>query len=86
MPKEEFDMEDPLELNGQVVPCNEDNDDAMAVAFMEEFLFLGYSSGRILELFANPDYIGPYRVFKNKGLRHVNQLLTTTLNDWTPES
>ena len=36
MPKDEFDIGDPLELNGAVVPCGGDNDEAMATAEYRE--------------------------------------------------
>lgn len=83
MPKDESDIEDPLELNGAVVPCDEDNDEAMAVAFIEEFLFLDFTADRILELFKNPNYVGPNRAYRNKGEARVRELIDRTLEPWT---
>lgn len=82
MPKDEFDMEDPLELNGAVVPCDHDTDEEMAVAFIEEFFFLGFEPGRIFGLFQNPNYVGPNRVYRAKGEAHVLDLIGRTLEPW----
>ncbi|HPA17251.1 MAG TPA: hypothetical protein PLU30_05855 [Verrucomicrobiae bacterium] len=83
MPKDELDADDPLELNGAVVPCAEDNDEAMAIAFIEEFLLLNFTADGILDLFLNPAYIGPHRVFRNKGGDYVRDLIAQTLEPWT---
>ena len=83
MPKDESDIEDPLELNGAVVPCDGDNDEAMAVAFIEEFLFLDFTAERILALFRSPAHVGPHRVYRNKGDAHVRALIERTLEPWT---
>lgn len=83
MPKDEFDIEDPLELSGVVVACNEDNDEEMAVAFIEEFLFLDFTAERIFMLFSNPDHVGPHRIFRNKGGDYVRTLINQILEHWT---
>lgn len=83
MPKDEFDIEDPLELNGAVVPCEEDNDEAMAVAFIEEFLFLGFTSDRIFAIFKDNNHVGPNRVYRRKGEAYVRELIDRTLEPWT---
>ena len=83
MPKDEFDIEDPLELNGAVVPCEEDNDEAMAIAFIEEFLFLDFTADRILGIFKDPNHVGPNRVYRNKGEAYVRKLIDLTLAPWT---
>jgi hypothetical protein len=43
MPKDEFDFEDPLELNGMAFLSHEDTTNDMAECFAEEFMRLGYS-------------------------------------------
>ncbi len=83
MPKDETDIDDPMELNGAVVPCEADNDEDMAIAFIEEFLFLDFTAGRILELFKHPNYVGPHRVYRNKGEAYVRELIERTLAPWT---
>ena len=48
MPKDEFDFEDPLELNGMAFLTVEDTTDAMCECFIEEFMRMGYSAKQIL--------------------------------------
>ncbi len=83
MPKDETDIDDPLELNGAVVPCAEDNDEEMAAAFIEEFLMLDFTPERILQLFRAPNYVGPHRVYLAKGEAYVERLIETILEPWT---
>ena len=58
MPKDEFDFEDPLELNGVALLTHEDTTDEMAECFIEEFMRMGYNHKQILALFRNPHYLG----------------------------
>ena len=82
MPARESDPEDPLELNGAVVFTDEDLDEPMAETFIEEFFHLGWTPERILALFRHPGYLGPHRVWLNKGEDHVRRLIDTTLAPW----
>ena len=59
MPKDEFDFEDPFELNGMAFLTHEDTTDDMAECFIEEFMRMGYGSKQIFALFKNPHYLGP---------------------------
>ena len=54
MPKDEFDFEDPLELNGIALQTQEDTTDAMCECFIEEFMRMGHNAGQVLALFRNP--------------------------------
>ena len=55
MPKDEFDFEDPLELNGVGVRhAARTPTDAMAECFIEEFMRLGYNHKQILALVPQP--------------------------------
>src|SRR5262245_32971823 len=67
MPKDEFDFEDPLELNGVGLVCAEDTTDAMTECFIEEFLRLGYNHKQILALFRNPHYLGMNMALEKRG-------------------
>jgi hypothetical protein len=67
MPKDEFDFDDPLELNGVSVECTEDTTAAMTECFVEEFLRLGYNHKQILALFRNPQYLGMNLAMKKRG-------------------
>ena len=75
MPKDEFDFQDPFELNGQVVLTDEDTTDAMCECFIEEFVRLGYSAQRIYGLFGNPHYLGMHLVWQKRGPRFVRDAI-----------
>lgn len=82
MPKDEFDFEDPLELNGMAVLSAEDTTDAMAECFAEEFMRLGYDPRRILALFANPHYLGPNLAFQQRGEAYIRDLIAEVFARW----
>ena len=82
MPKDEFDFEDPLELNGMAVLSSEDTTDDMAECFAEEFMRLGYDHRRILALFANPHYLGPNLAFQQRGETFIRDLIAGVFARW----
>jgi hypothetical protein len=82
MPKDEFDFEDPLELNGVAFPTDEDTTDAMCECFIEEFMRLGYSAPRLLALFRNPNYIGMHMVLEKRGEAFVRDMLEEVFARW----
>jgi hypothetical protein len=73
MPKDEFDFEDPLELNGVGLVCNEDTTAVMAECFIEEFMRLGYDHKQILALFRNPHYLGMNLALQKRGEQFVRE-------------
>ena len=82
MPKDEFDFEDPLELNGVALLSNEDTMQPMAECFVEEFLRLGYNHKQIFALFQNPHYLGMNMVLQNRGEPFVRDLIAETFARW----
>jgi len=82
MPKDEFDFDDPIELNGVGIACRDDTTDAMTECFIEEFLRLGYNAKQILELFRNPHYIGMNMVVQNRGEQFVRERIAEILLRW----
>jgi hypothetical protein len=78
MPKDEFDFEDPLELNGVAFLTEEDTSAEMAECFAEEFMRMGYNHRQVLALFRNPQYIGPNMVFETKGEPFVRDIIAET--------
>jgi hypothetical protein len=82
MPKDEFDFEDPLELNGVALLTDDDTSRDMAECFITEFLRLGYHPERILSLFRNPHYLGPSLVLQNKGEGFVRELIAEVFAQW----
>ena len=82
MPKDEFDFEDPLELNGVAFLTAEDTQAEMTECFTEEFLRLGYNHLQVLALFRNPHYVGPHMVLANRGETFVRDIIAETFARW----
>lgn len=82
MPKDEFDFEDPFELNGMAFLTEEDTTNDMAECFVEEFMRLGYNHRQILALFHNPQYLGPHMAFEKRGEPFIRILITDVFARW----
>ena len=82
MPKDEFDFEDPLELNGMALWSEEDTTDAMTECFIEEFLRMGYDDKQVFALFRNPQYLGMNMVLQNRGEDYVKQFIAMVFARW----
>jgi hypothetical protein len=82
MPKDEFDFEDPLELNGVAFLTEEDTSAEMAECFAEEFLRMGYNHKQVLALFRNPHYVGSNMLLQNKGEPFVRDIIAETFARW----
>jgi len=82
MPKDEFDFEDPFELNGMAFMTHEDTTDAMAETFIEEFMRMGYGHKQVLALFRNPHYIGPNMALEKRGELFIRDLVTDVFARW----
>ena len=82
MPKDEFDFEDPLELNGVALVTEEDTTDAMCECFAEEFMRLGYTPEQILGLFRNPHYLGMRLVLEKRGEPLIRARIAEVFARW----
>ena len=82
MPKDEFDFDDPLELNGVALYTDEDTSRDMAECFVEEFLRMGYNHKQLLALFRNPHYLGMNMVLQNKGEPFVRDIIAEVFARW----
>src|SRR6266511_4700216 len=82
MPKDEFDFEDPLELNGVAFLTEEDTSAEMTECFAEEFMRMGYNHKQVLGLFRSPRYIGPNMVLLNKSEQFVRNIIAETFAKW----
>ena len=82
MPKDEFDFDDPLELNGVAFLTDEDTSAEMAECFAEEFMRMGYNHKQVLALFRNPHYVGPNMVLANKGEPFVRDIIIEAFARW----
>ncbi len=75
----EHEAEDPLELVG--VQMKEGPDDQaladMAGCFIEEYARMGWDGERILKLFRNPFYRGPYQILRARGEEFVRERIET---------
>ena len=82
MPKDEFDFEDPFELNGVSFLTEEDTMDAMCECFIEEFMRMGYNAKQVLALFRNPHYLGMSMVLEKRGEAFVREQIATVFRRW----
>jgi hypothetical protein len=82
MPKDEFDFEDPFELNGMAFLSHEDTTNDMAECFTEEFMRMGYSHQQVLALFRNPHYLGPNMAFEKRGEPFIRDLIADVFARW----
>ena len=82
MPKDEFDFDDPMELNGVALLSDEDTMDAMCECFIEEFMRLGYNHKQVLALFRNPHYLGMNMVLQNRGEHFVRKMIREVFTRW----
>jgi hypothetical protein len=82
MPKDEFDFEDPFELNGMAYLSHEDTTNDMAETFVEEFIRMGYGHKQILALFRNPHYLGPNMALEKRGEPFIRDLIAEVFARW----
>lgn len=82
MPKDEFDFDDPMELNGVAILSAEDTTEAMTECFIEEFMRLGYNHKQILALFRNPHYLGMNMALQNRGEPFVRETISQVFAQW----
>ena len=82
MPKDEFDFDDPLELNGVAMLTAEDTSSAMCECFIEEFLRMGYGHKQILAMFRNRHYLAMNLVVENKGEQFVRDQISGVFARW----
>ena len=82
MPKDEFDFEDPFELNGMAFMTHEDTTNDMAETFIEEFMRMGYGHKQVLALFRNPHYLGPNMALEKRGEPFIRDLIAEVFARW----
>lgn len=83
MPKNEIDPEDPMEMVGIELPAQSEAEVRdMALCFAEEFARDGWQAEAVFNLFRNPFYVAPYRVWKQKGDAFVRSVVEEALGRW----
>ncbi len=81
-PVKECEHDDPMELTGIVVPADAEADLEMMHAFIDEYLWQGFSPAKILALFQNPFYLAGYRVHQEKGEAAVVAMIEKRFKMW----
>lgn len=85
--KKEWEPDDPVEMMGlQLAGQSEAQLRDMALCFAEEFIREGWDEERLLKLFKNPFYKGPYLVFRQKGDPFVRSVILEALRMWRPNT
>lgn len=83
MPLYDPDPDDPMTLHGIVVPTEDPQvDREMAIAFIEEYLRMGYGPDRVLSMFKIPEYVGPYRAYQALGEDALIGLIEQSASLW----
>ena len=69
--------EDPYALVATILPSPADYDvqGEMARCFIEEFALMGWTAQRILRIFKNPFYQGPYAIYQTRGEEFVRDII-----------
>lgn len=71
--EKKFEHDDPMELEAVWIP---DGDlEAQARSFIMEFLAMGFSTTRLLELFHDPFYMGPNAILNKLGEQRVREII-----------
>jgi hypothetical protein len=80
MPYHDPDATDPMTLHGVAVDVGDDGAlRAMAECFVEEYVRLGFSASRLMQVFRNPGYAGPHLAYRAFGEAWVAELIAEHL-------
>ncbi|MBI4575202.1 MAG: hypothetical protein HY722_02950 [Planctomycetes bacterium] len=74
-PRDDPDVTDPLEAVAVSCPAGPEALEAMATAFVEEFLSQGLPPERVVALFRDPFYAAPHGVWRARGEAYVRSLV-----------
>jgi len=86
MTEKKAEQDDPLEIIGVELPNQtEDQLRDMALCMAEEFAREGWDEEKLLAMFKNPFYQGPYLAWKQKGDEFVKSVIKDALAMWRPE-
>ena len=81
MPYDHPDPTDPMTLHGMIVETSDDRAmREMTECFVEEYIRLGFDADRILQMFENPGYAGPYLAYQTLGLDAVRLLIDAQMS------
>ena len=77
-----IEADDPMELVGVLLPGGADAMREMACVFAEEFAKLGFDERRLLRLFRNPFYAGPYQAYRALGEPVIRGIVDECVRAW----
>lgn len=80
MPKDEFDIDDPMEMVGVAI---EGSFDEMADALVDEFILMHFDEEGLWKLFRNPFYRSTHAVLLKKGEGYVAELIKRGFLRWS---
>jgi hypothetical protein len=83
MPRDEFVVEDPMELVGMVLPGEPGQLEAMAECLVEEYVRLGWDERRLMTLFVNPMFMATHRIYQRRGEEYVRGLIRSMCAKWS---
>ena len=76
MPYDDPDMTDPMELHGVELAIDDpDSIREMAVCFVEEYVRLGVSPERIIEMFSQGEFAGPALAVSRLGIESIQSII-----------
>lgn len=85
MARKESEADDPIEMIGIQLPNQtEEQLRDMALCFAEEFVREGWSKEKLIKMFKNPFYQGPYMVWRQKGDEYVESVINDAEKMWRP--
>jgi hypothetical protein len=82
MPYSEPDPQDPLDLVGVGFPADEEAHVEMAYVISEEFVRLGFSERRLLDIFRNPFYRSAYQASQILGEERIETIVGEAVGVW----
>ena len=82
MPYDEPEPDDPNVLVGISLPGDESTSREMATAFADEFARMGFTAGKILDIFRSSFYAGAHRAFLLLGESETRRLVDESVGFW----
>jgi hypothetical protein len=87
MAQKDLEADDPFEINGVEMPGQTEAElRDMVLCIAEEFVREGWSEEKLLEMFKNPFYQGPYLAWKQKGDEYVLAIICEAIKMWRPHA
>ena len=83
MPYDDPDPTDPMTLHGVVVETDDPTTmREMATCFIDEYLRMGFTEDRVLNMFRIPQYVGHYMAYESLGKEAITELIDEIASRW----